>query len=259
MSHTRHASPRMDSGPKSSSGTEKRVSRRSKYAPPTSELRRRDSSDLAVPGAHVYVPRQCMWQSHLRSAGTGAGSMLAQLNRAGLALTDVRCQTEHGARLKASGDLQPEYVIGRHAWVCGLQIEVWQCSQPPDMTCFWHYAVHFECTRACVQCVLSYPRDAVDYSMGTQNVVTGRSSTHQEDQEAADARRTVQPAAEGAPAEVRVTHAHNTLSTSCWPSQSSRAANPFRTSQLSPAMSASAQIYVAGKAGHARGWGCVMV
>ena len=43
--------PRMDSGPNSSSGTEKRVRRRSKNeAPPHTAERRRPSSDLAVPG-----------------------------------------------------------------------------------------------------------------------------------------------------------------------------------------------------------------
>mmetsp|Transcript_15105 Transcript_15105/g.54410 ORF Transcript_15105/g.54410 Transcript_15105/m.54410 type:complete len:366 (+) Transcript_15105:669-1766(+) len=45
------SSPRMDSGPKSSSGTLNRVSSRSKNAPPSQmEDRRRPSSDLAVPG-----------------------------------------------------------------------------------------------------------------------------------------------------------------------------------------------------------------
>ena len=40
----------MDRGPKSSSGTENRVRRRSKYVPPVKRAMRRDSSDLAVPG-----------------------------------------------------------------------------------------------------------------------------------------------------------------------------------------------------------------
>jgi hypothetical protein len=50
--------PRMDSGPNSSSGTLNRVSKRSKYLPPTKTLRRRDSSDFAVP-ANSSVTRVC--------------------------------------------------------------------------------------------------------------------------------------------------------------------------------------------------------
>mmetsp|Transcript_1056 Transcript_1056/g.3258 ORF Transcript_1056/g.3258 Transcript_1056/m.3258 type:complete len:260 (-) Transcript_1056:429-1208(-) len=48
--YSSRSSPLIDSGPNSSSGTEKRVSKRSKYSPPVRDDRRLDSSDLAVPG-----------------------------------------------------------------------------------------------------------------------------------------------------------------------------------------------------------------
>jgi len=62
--------PRMDSGPKSSSGTLKRVSRRSKYLPPTRAFKRRDSSDFAVPANKSNR----MHQHHLGSIRTQGAS-----------------------------------------------------------------------------------------------------------------------------------------------------------------------------------------
>ena len=106
--------PAMERGPKSSSGTEKRVSRRSKYFPPVSAASRRDSSDLAVPGgprrsrcspARAARSRRRTWEGkRVGHASTAAAAPLPARpppllpSYLGLALQEPGLHVPHGGQ-----------------------------------------------------------------------------------------------------------------------------------------------------------------
>jgi len=107
-----HGAPFIDSGPNSSSGTEKRVSRRSKYRPPVRRARRRESSLLAVPGgpsssrcspasAAKIIRRTCAPARRARSAARadGLGALAVRqgrVSRLRLTLQQALLHVAHG-------------------------------------------------------------------------------------------------------------------------------------------------------------------